>query len=233
MKSLLLILMLQACFFMPVCAQNKKVVLDSSKVELITISDSSLSVYRADEDFIYKTEDDKSLSLWDRFWMWVWHTIDRATEKKSVRRGLNIAIWAASISLICYAIYRFTGMEKRYFFRSAEPAAIDFTESEDLNNMDLPNAISEAEQGGNYRLALRLQYLRSLKQLSDRKLIDYTINKTNHDYARELAGTRYAESFSRITFLYEFGWYGEFEVDKAIYEQIREIFGAHEKLLHA
>ena len=232
MKPLLLTILLLVLYALPSAAQQKLPLLDSSKVQAVRISDSALSVYKEDKDFIYKMDDNKSLSIWDRFWIWLWHTIEKASEKKGVKRGLNIAIWAASISLILFAIYKFTGMEKRYFFRSAEPSAINFSASEDdLQNMDLPNAIADAEKDGNFRLALRLQYLKSLKHLSDNRLINYTINKTNHDYARELAGSPYAESFSRITFLYEFGWYGDFPVDREMYERIREIFTTHEKLV--
>jgi hypothetical protein len=232
MKQVVLIISILTYFVLSSTAQPKQVVLDSSNVHVIEISDSSLAVYKSDKEFVYRTDDDKSLSLWERFWLWLWNIIDKTTEKKSVRRGLNIAIWAASISLILYAIYKFSGMEKRYFFRSAEPARIKFSESEDdIRNMDLPQAIAEAEQEGNYRLALRLLYLKSLRQLSDNRLIEYAINKTNHDYERQLAGTPYAESFSRITFLYEFGWYGEFPVDRDMYEKIRSIFLNHEKLL--
>ena len=97
--------------------------------------------------------------------------------------------------------------------------------------MDLPTAIRQAEEEGNYRLALRLQYLNSLRKLSDRNLINYAINKTNHDYARELIGTPYADSFARVTFLYEFGWYGEFDVTREMYEKISGIFAEHFQLI--
>jgi Domain of unknown function (DUF4129) len=234
MRKLIFLISILCSFSLPVIAQQRTVLIDSSSTNVISLSEKDLSAYRNNKEFNYKDDENKGLSIWDRFWIWFWDTIDKIFKKKSVRNGANIVVWTLSILLILYAIYRFTGMEKRYFFRSAEPTAINFKEAEeDIRNMDLPAAIAAAEKEGNYRLALRLQYLNSLKQLYEKKLIGYAINKTNHDYARELSGTGYAESFSRITLLYEFGWYGEFSVDGEMYRRIREVFESHQKLVQS
>lgn len=234
MRKLIFFISAFFVFSQPLTAQEKPVLMDSSGTDVVRLSEKDLSAYRSDSDFDYKDNENKGLSLWDRFWIWVWDTIDKLFEKKSVRKGANIFVWTLSILLILYAIYRFTGMERRYFFRSAEPSTINFREAEeDIRNMDLPAAIAAAEQEGNYRLALRLQYLNSLKQLYAKKLIGYAMNKTNHDYARELSGSRYSDSFARITLLYEFGWYGEFSVDRDMYQKIREIFDDHQKMVQS
>lgn len=207
---------------------------DSAAVNLRTLPDGTLNTYRQNDDFHYKVAEEQGRSLWSRFWSWFWRWIDNAYKNKGVQKGTKFVIYGIAIGLILYAIYKFSGMEKRNLFRSGKTSVIDFKESnEDIREMDLPSAIRQAEEDGNYRLALRLQYLNSLSILSDRNIILYAINKTNHDYARELTGTRYADSFARVTLLYEFGWYGEFDVTRDMYEKIRSIFAEHNQLIQA
>lgn len=221
------------CTMMFANAQTS-MVKDSAAVDLRVLPDGVLDTYRQNDDFHYKINEEQGRSLWDRFWSWFWRWIDDAYKNKGVQKGTEFVIYAIAIGLILYAIYKFSGMERRNLFRSGKSSAIVFKESnEDIREMDLPTAIRQAEEEGNYRLALRLQYLNSLRKLSDRNVINYTINKTNHDYARELIGTPYADSFARVTLLYEFGWYGEFEVTREMYDKIRSIFVEHFQLIQS
>jgi hypothetical protein len=204
-------------------------VLDSSEVVVRTIREKDLAGYRAREEFNYR-ETLRDVSAWDRFWNWFWSRMDRLMSNKDVKRGVDVLLGILAVALMIYAIYRYAGMDRRNVFRGAQRSDIPFNPAEqDVRKMDLPSAIARAEQEGQYRLALRLLYLNSLRQMADRDLIRYAVSKTNHDYARELAGGPFAASFSRITLLYEFGWYGEFPVDRDLYERIREVFTEHQK----
>ncbi|TAH00993.1 MAG: DUF4129 domain-containing protein [Sphingobacteriales bacterium] len=229
--------MLTICFLlgtMMVANAQTPIVKDSAVITSRVLPDGVLDTYRQNDDFHYKINEEKGRSLWDRFWSWFWRWIDDAFKNKGVQNGTRFVIYAVAIGLILYTIYKFSGMERRNLFRSAKSSGIVFTESnEDIREMDLPTAIRQAEDDGNYRLALRLQYLNSLRKLSDRNLINYAINKTNHDYAGELTGTPYADSFARVTILYEFGWYGEFEVTREMYDKIRSIFAEHLQLIQS
>lgn len=222
------------CFAMTGVNAQTSIVKDSVAMTSRVLPDGVLNTYRQNDDFHYKINEEKGRSLWDRFWSWFWRWIDDAYKNKGVQKGTEFVIYAVAIGLILYAIYKFSGMERRNLFRTGKSSAIVFSESnEDIREMDLPTAIRQAEEEGNYRLALRLQYLNSLRKLSDRNLINYAINKTNHDYARELIGTPYSESFARVTLLYEFGWYGEFEVTREMYEKISGIFAEHFQLIQS
>jgi hypothetical protein len=219
---------------MMIANAQKVLVKDSAVITSRALPDGVLDTYRQNDDFRYKINEEKGRSLWDRFWSRFWRWIDETFKNKGVQKGTEFVIYALAIGLILYAIYKFSGMERRNLFRSSKSSGIVFTESnEDIREMDLPTAIRQAEDEGNYRLALRLQYLNSLRKLSDRNLINYAINKTNHDYARELTGTPYADSFARVTILYEFGWYGEFEVTREMYDKIRSIFAEHLQLIQS
>jgi hypothetical protein len=102
---------------------------------------------------------------------------------------------------------------------------------EDIFAINYQQEIEKARQAGNYRLAVRLHYLRMLKLMSERQVIRYTQDKTNFDYLMQLQGGRYYEDFFRITRDYEYSWYGQFPVSEDMYDLIRQDFDKMEKEL--
>ena len=68
---------------------------------------------------------------------------------------------------------------------AAWPLAYD-TAAENIHEVDFATRLAEAEAAGNCRLAVRLGYLQLLKQLTDRGLIHWQPDKTNHAYLAEL-----------------------------------------------
>jgi hypothetical protein len=95
---------------------------------------------------------------------------------------------------------------------------------EDIFAINYIDEVDKAVADGNYRLAIRLQYLRLLKTLAEKNIIAYKQDKTNFDYLSELYNTQWYDGFFRITRNYEFSWYGKFEVSKETYHQINLAF---------
>ena len=95
---------------------------------------------------------------------------------------------------------------------------------EDIHAISFENAIKEAIANENYRLAVRLVYLHSLKLLSDKDLVDWKPGKTNTTYLFELKDHPSFSSFNNLTQEFEFAWYGGEEVSKDHYEEIDAAF---------
>nr|WP_233454750.1 DUF4129 domain-containing protein [Hymenobacter negativus] len=61
-----------------------------------------------------------------------------------------------------------------------------------------------------------------LKTLSDRGLINWQPDKTNHAYLAELPPTgAIRDDFREITRQFEFVWYGELALSEPLYERVR------------
>jgi hypothetical protein len=101
----------------------------------------------------------------------------------------------------------------------------------DIFAINYQKEIDRAIQQGNYRLATRMMFLRLLKDLSEKKIIQYTQDKTNFDYLSQLHSTRYYHDFFRITRNYEFSWYGQFEVDEKAFRVIQQEFNLFNRQL--
>ena len=71
---------------------------------------------------------------------------------------------------------------------------------------------------------MRLLYLKCLKHLSDSGLIEWEIDKTNSTYIDEIKNQQQQASFRRLTLQFEYVWYGEFTIDRQVYNAIDSSF---------
>jgi hypothetical protein len=104
--------------------------------------------------------------------------------------------------------------------------------SEDIFAINYQKEIDRAAQQGNYRLAIRLMFLRLLKNMSEKNIINYKQDKTNLDYLLQLQPTNYYNSFFRVTRDYEYTWYGQFEVGEEAYNIIKKDFDQIDRVLY-
>lgn len=100
---------------------------------------------------------------------------------------------------------------------------------EDIFAINYQREIDKAEAQGNYRMAIRLMYLRLLKNMTDRGVISYSQEKTNFDYLMQVHPTAFYADFFRVTRDYEYSWYGKFDINEHSYQLIRKDFENFER----
>ena len=104
--------------------------------------------------------------------------------------------------------------------------------TEDIFAINYQKEIDKAAMQGNYRHAIRLMYLRLLKNMSEKNIIHYKQDKTNLDYLLQLHPTVYYKDFFRLTRNYEYSWYGQFEVNEEAYKIIRTDFDQFDRSIN-
>lgn len=85
---------------------------------------------------------------------------------------------------------------------------------EDIDDYDFEELLRKAVKSKDYRLATRYYYLSLLQYLSEKKHIEYHKDKTNSDYLFELKDQKMRASFSYLSYVYSYVWYGEFPVNE-------------------
>lgn len=95
-----------------------------------------------------------------------------------------------------------------------------YSVSEDtIYGIDFDSGISKAKTEGNYREAVRLIYLKTLRLLSDKSRIDWQPFKTPSQYTREYADTRFrtmTNHFLRVR-------YGDFAADGELCDTVESL----------
>lgn len=209
--------------------------MDSSRVVPANGLSGKVAEYRDRTEFKYALARPEGLSLWDRFWRWFWHTWSRLMSRDGFRVGFKVMLYGVSIGILLYVLLRLMGMEKAKLWlggRGKGPG-IRGEMVEDIHAIDYAQSIASAEAEGRYRDAIRFRFLYGLKVMADRGIIGWNRNKTNVDYARELSSHPLSGPFAQVRRIYEYAWYGEFDVSEADYQALQPYFSQFNRQVSA
>lgn len=96
--------------------------------------------------------------------------------------------------------------------------------AEELSSEELEDLFQLHKNEKAYREAIRVLYLIYLKNLHQRGVISLQVNKTNREYAYEIQEEASRMCFKRLSRLYDYVWYGQFNVATQEFLQIEKEF---------
>jgi hypothetical protein len=213
---------------------------DSSKLTVRHLDTAAINKYRSDPAFNYVVKK-ASMNWWDRFWIWVWELWDSFWQwvghiiaglfghfhlGRHAGSVIEFILIGLAVVFIVYFILLLIGIDFLKLFKKKQASIeIPYTESlENIHQINFEEAIDNAISVKDYRLAVRLLYLRSLRQLSEAGLINWKIEKTNNAYLNELKDEEQRRRFSIVTRQFEYVWYGDFPVDGNSFSNINAFF---------
>lgn len=214
--------------------------IDSIKVDSLKIDTESIEARRFDDlhkkydddAFVYERSAENS-GWWTRFKQWLsdffkdlFNINSTAQASKVTDISLKIAgviIFLLVIYFIFKAVINDEG--KWIFGKSSDKNIIPVMDIEtNLQATNFEQLIANAEKEGHHRLAIRYYYLWLLKVLTNAEIIDYDVEKTNSDYHNEIKNKDTKDRFSYTSYLYNYIWYGEFDVTEAQFQKAKEAF---------
>ena len=218
------ILLLCMCFF--ALAKEAPVPVlrtDSSAVSVKKFDEQALSKYLDDPEFNYVEGKAPQPGLLELFWLWFWSLLGNAVTNGGIVQYILIGLGVAGL---IYVIIKAAGIDMAGLFRrGARKTSLPYTESlENIHEINFDGEIDTAVSQRNFRLAVRLLYLKCLKQLSDRELIHWQIDKTNTAYYYELSNPGQREAFGELTRRFEYIWYGEWVIDEQTFGRVNQSF---------
>ena len=89
---------------------------------------------------------------------------------------------------------------------------------------ELEIKIQEAEEAQDFRAATRYYFIWVMKELSDRNYIVWKKKKTNYHYISEVSRKPFSKGFSRTVNVFEYVWYGKYEITQAEYNSVKKEF---------
>ena len=204
-----------------------------SDVSPLKLDETQIKGYRNEKEFDY-IEVVENESWWTRFkkWLslkfnqlmnWIFGDYEANSVLAAIIGVLPYLLILAIIGLVAWLFSRVNPGGK--ILQKPKTSEVFLSEEEELvKNEDLPALMREAIKNGNFRLAVRYYYLLQLRKLDELEIIQYEYQKTNRDYSLEIKDQKIREHFSNISKLYEFIWYGSFQVSENDYRKAEKGF---------
>ncbi|GAA0728996.1 hypothetical protein GCM10009430_38670 [Aquimarina litoralis] len=202
--------------------------IDTSEIPIHEFKEDIPERY-SDEDFDYTTAEGEAENILARIINWFFNGlqdifgIEISPELAEILKNL---IYLVLIVIVIYILIRvLAGKEVASFFgkKNNVVAPIHFSE-EHIEKIDLDKLIQDALSINDYRLAIRYMYMKTLQELSVKKLIDYHFEKTNSDYQNEIKNEQLRLLFKKVSYLYEYIWYGKFDLNQEKYDNAKISF---------
>jgi len=178
----------------------------------------------ADKDFIYKADAQESKNWLKAFWEWLTQkifgklSVENADLTWQIVKWVMIGLFIAGLIFVIWKS-KFRGMMRGDPKKLAGASFADLPE--DIESVNIDTLIEEAIRNGNYRMAIRWCFIRSLQLLNQQKLITWQPSKTNIDYQYELKDQNLRENFSKLSYVFEYVWYGEMVTNESTFSKYR------------
>lgn len=129
-----------------------------------------------------------------------------------------------ALALIAYGVFRMIREPRnRKIARDGAEITLDNLD-EYIHETDLERFLREALAQQNYPLAIRLYFLQIIKSLSQNGAIQWSKEKTNRDYLREMRQHPLAQPFRVATHTFEYTWYGNAPLSRTDFEKMEPVF---------
>lgn len=183
------------------------------------------------KDFDYSLTQPRE-SLWEKLKRQLYKLLDSIfgnvdfTKASSWGSILFKVFITAIVILVLYFLVRFLLQRDGniWFAKRNEKSEVSYNSfDENIHEIDFPKEILYFEQTENYRFAIRYLFLKVLKELSIRQIIDWKIEKTNKDYFNEIK-VEHKPKFASLVQIFEKVWYGKIDVDKESYMDLKKMF---------
>jgi hypothetical protein len=196
---------------------QKAVCYDSTAIAIRVFPPEELNKLLNDPDYGYNEVSKAHKTIFERFFEWLLIKLGKSVFSRKGRAGITVIEYlfiALAIGLIIFLLLK--NNIRALFYGKSATASLEFIESiEDINEINFDQRIADEVSKRDFRKAIRLHFLRVIKELSEQKLINWQLDKTNADYSRELKNNKYSHQFEELIRLYEYIWYGDFKLDEA------------------
>lgn len=210
---------------------EKDIEVDSATIEAKTFDKKFKSKY-TDDAFVYEFKS-KEKNAWDRFKEWlagIFRNLFSFSNPEASIKFVAYLLKTIAVIIVIFVIYLIVkailNKEGKWIFgRNSDKKIISYDDIEkNIQNVDFEKLIQLTLQTGEKRLTIRYYYLWLLKKMAAREVIIWDIEKTNTDYLYEIKNPKLKDDFAYSSYLYNYIWYGEFELDDATFEKAKTTF---------
>lgn len=136
------------------------------------------------------------------------------------------------ILLVIFILIRGLFTDAGFSLNSFKSAKKNYNEvdNQELNiDEDWLSKAYDAKLNGNLKLSIRYYFLAYLKQLHQENHIDFHGDKSNREYRYEIVDTNVKSEFDLLSRVFDYCWYGDFDISSEHFGKVEVIFNQHLK----
>jgi len=137
-------------------------------------------------------------------------------------KWLLLTILVVLVAYLIYQVFIKTQIDDKG--KKVEQIDLDELAPTQISKSELEIRLEKALAAEDYRLAIRIYFIFIIKALSEKDWITWEKRKTNLSYLMEMRGKSSYNQFEKCVSMFEFSWYGHYEVDKRKYSNIEPTF---------
>lgn len=205
---------------------SKSLKSDQNTIEVVEFEHNFKSKY-ADDEFVYDVKQQQN-NIWERFSEWFSNWLSRTFEfedGKSAQKFLSYLINGIAFLIIVFVVYliikSILNKEGQWIFgKNSDKNMLLYDDIENnIGSIDFAKLIQETLNSGNKKFVIRYYYLWVLKKMSDNGIIKWDLEKTNSDYLTEIKNDSDRKNFAYLSYLYNYIWYGNFDVNSTNFDK--------------
>ncbi|MDR1601451.1 MAG: DUF4129 domain-containing protein [Tannerella sp.] len=197
---------------------------DTIAYDLAKIAD-----YQSDSSFDYNRQfETTEFNPFRAFFEWLSEQIGRILrtgQGDAITTWFLIIFFILAVMFVVYFIWR---THPGLFLREKKRETLAYeVEEESIYGIDFEKELRVALAADDFRTAIRLLYLQTLRFMADRQWIDWQIYKTPTEYTREMKPAGMKPAFRLLTNHFLQVRYGNFRATREVYDAMR---GLQDKL---
>ena len=209
--------------------KTKIVLKDNSPVVPRYPNAKHIEEFRNDSDYQYNDDPQPPGNPLAKWINWLFGKLAKLFSGKAYESFWQYVFMAAAAGLVLFLLYKAKVLEYVFPSKNVQIAQDYVVGQENIHELNFEEAISNALEQRDFRLAIRLQYLKILKLLTTRELIHWKPNLTNQSYVQELEKYPYHADFVKITRYFEFAWYGDFQIEESGFKEMKDFSNAFQE----
>jgi len=193
--------------------------------EMHSFDEEKIEEFKADDEFQYVQPPEARRNwlriMFNRFLQW----LINALGNEGLAWAVLFVLLIIGVIGLGFAFYGIFGIGKTIPVYLTDKDGLAYSvETEDIHKTNFAEEIDLAVSQGNYKKAIRLLYLFTLKLFTDHDLIDWKPSKTNHDYVYEISNSAIKDGFLSLSYIFEYVWYGDFIASAEHYSEMNKVF---------
>lgn len=196
---------------------------------------SSIKKKYNSNEFEYDESKVKKSSFLDRLRRWVNDFFDSISPDWDfdVYKVFYYLLLILGIVTLVFIFYKLL-FSKNALFQTTKKenydSEIQFVER-NLLSIDIQPYIQEAIAKKEWNLAIRYLHLHNLQLLAKKEIIHWDYRKTNQEFSTEIKDKTLQQAFQKTTLLFNYIWFGDFELNQIDFEKFQKDFIHFKNLL--